>query len=217
MTSNCILQLWLRCCLSLQQQVEVSIPKLYGSILSRLPYLRFSALVKTFKVVGLHTVRYNEHEWSYLSIEQRLMKAAKSSGGLSGGRMRTHESGHKLWTATLNQMALINESVYEAIADLSNKRTTTKASSANHSDLSKSYRKILQRLPSCCVGLKIQLISTNLKTRLKCYRTHRVSYHRKRRIMSTQKIAFQLVLPSRKSWMARALSISFELKAKSET
>ena len=95
--------------------------------------------------------------------------------------MRTHESGHKLWTATLNQMALINESVYEAIADLSNKRTTTKASSANHSDLSKSYRKILQRLPSCCVGLKIQLILTNLKTRLKCYRTQRVSYHRKRR------------------------------------
>ena len=65
------------------------------------------------------------------------MKAAKSSGGLSGGRMRTHESARKLWTATLNQMALINESVDEAIADLSNKRTT-KASSANHSDPSKS-------------------------------------------------------------------------------
>ena len=52
--------------------------------------------------------------------------------------MRTHESAHKLWTATLNQTALINESVDEAIADLSNKRTTTKAFSANHSDLSKS-------------------------------------------------------------------------------
>ena len=34
--------------------------------------------------------------------------------------------------------------------------------------------------------------------------------------MSTQKIAFQLVLFFRKSLMARALSISFELKAKSE-
>ena len=123
--------------------------------------------------------------------------------------MRTHESAYKLWTATLNQMALINESVDEAIADLSNKRTTTKASSANDSDLSKSSVQ-KKRLPSCCVGLKIQLISTNLKTRLKCYRTQRVSYHRKRRIMSTQKITFQLVLPSRKSWMARALSISFE-------
>ena len=76
--------------------------------------------------------------WTDLSIEQRLMKAAKSSGGLSGGRMQTHESAHKLWTATLNQMALINESVDEAIADLSNKRTTPNASSTNHSDLSKS-------------------------------------------------------------------------------
>ena len=35
-------------------------------------------------------------------------------------------------------MALINESVNDAIADLSNKRTTTKASNATHSDLSKS-------------------------------------------------------------------------------
>ena len=103
--------------------------------------IQYGALVKTFKVVSLHTVRYNEHEWSGVwtdpSIEQRLMKAAKSSGGFSGGRMRTHESAHKLWTATLYQMALINESVDEAIADLPNKRTT-KASSANHSDLSKS-------------------------------------------------------------------------------
>ena len=46
-----------------------------------------------------------------LSIEQRLMKAAKSSGGLTGGRMRNHEAAHKLWTATLNQMALINQSM----------------------------------------------------------------------------------------------------------
>ena len=42
-------------------------------------------------------------------------------------------------------------------------------------------RKILQRISSCCVGLKIQLILTNLKTRLKCYRTQRVSCHRKRK------------------------------------
>ena len=38
--------------------------------------IQYGALVKTFKVVGLHTVRYNEHEWSDLSIEQRLMNAA---------------------------------------------------------------------------------------------------------------------------------------------
>ena len=40
-----------------------------------------------------------------MSIEQRLMKAAKSLGDLSGGIMHTHDYAHKLWTATLNQMA----------------------------------------------------------------------------------------------------------------
>ena len=52
--------------------------------------------------------------------------------------MRTDESAHKLWTATLNQMALVNESIDEAISDFSNKTNPTKASCATHSDLSKS-------------------------------------------------------------------------------
>ena len=38
----------------------------------------------------------------------------------------------------LNQMALINKNIDEAISDLSNKRNPTKASSATHSDFSKS-------------------------------------------------------------------------------
>ena len=38
----------------------------------------------------------------------------------------------------LNQMALINESIDEAISDKTNKRNPTKASSATYSDLSKS-------------------------------------------------------------------------------
>ena len=37
--------------------------------------IQYEALVKTFKIVGLHTVRYNEHEWS--------------SEGLPGVRLRT--------------------------------------------------------------------------------------------------------------------------------
>ena len=45
--------------------------------------VQHGALLKTFKVVGLHTVRYTDHEWSGiwtdLSIEQQLMNAAKSS------------------------------------------------------------------------------------------------------------------------------------------
>ena len=40
--------------------------------------IQYGALVKTFKVVGLHTVQYIDHEWSGvwtdLSIEQRLTK-----------------------------------------------------------------------------------------------------------------------------------------------
>ena len=43
--------------------------------------IQYGSLVKTFKVVGLYTVQYTDHEWSGvwtdLSIEQRLMKAAK--------------------------------------------------------------------------------------------------------------------------------------------
>ena len=69
--------------------------------------------------------------------------------------MRTHESAHKLCTATLNQIALINESINEAISDLSNKRNPTKASSAT-TQISANLLciKILQCLPSCSVGLK---------------------------------------------------------------
>ena len=87
--------------------------------------------------------------------------------------MRTHESTHKLWTATLNKMALINESIDKAISDLSNKRNPTKASSATHSDFSKSsLRKNIAAFIKLLCWL-IHLISTNLKTRLKCYRSQR--------------------------------------------
>ena len=71
---------------------------------------QYSVLIKRFKVIGHHTVRYTDHEWSGeltdLSIEQRLKKAAKSPGGLSGGQMHSQGSANKLWT-TLNQMAYI--------------------------------------------------------------------------------------------------------------
>ena len=92
--------------------------------------VKYGSLIKTFKVIGLHTVRYTDHEWSGVwtdfSIEQRLMKAAKSSGGLTGGRMRSHERAHQLWTATLNQMALINQSMDDAITDVSTKKSPKK-------------------------------------------------------------------------------------------
>ena len=37
------------------------------------------------------------------------MKAAKSEGGLSRGKMRDSDSGHKCWVQTLNHFADINQ------------------------------------------------------------------------------------------------------------
>ena len=114
--------------------------------------VQYGALLKTFKVVGLHTVRYKDHEWSGvwtdLLIEQRVMRAAKSSGSLSGGRMRTQNSADKLWTANLNQMALINKSIDGTICDWSKTRKQSKA--ALHPDLTKSaVKKNIERLNKC--------------------------------------------------------------------
>ena len=102
--------------------------------------LEYGALIKTFKVLGLHTVRYTDHEWSGiwtdLAIEQQLMRAVKSSGGLTGGRLRNQESAHMLWTGTLNQMALVNKSFEDAIHRISKRKEPSKA--VCHGDLSKS-------------------------------------------------------------------------------
>lgn len=50
--------------------------------------------------------------------------------------MRNRESAHKLWVATLNQMALINQSFGDSLANSSKRGVPTKA--AIHSDLTKS-------------------------------------------------------------------------------
>ena len=71
-----------------------------------------SAIIKTFKESGSDVVRYSSYEWSGLwsdlSIEQTLMKAAKSEGGISSGRFRNGESAYRLWVQTLSHMAMIN-------------------------------------------------------------------------------------------------------------
>ena len=46
--------------------------------------------------------------WCDISIEQTLMKAAKSEGGLSRGRMRNSDSSHKCWVQTLSHFADVN-------------------------------------------------------------------------------------------------------------
>ena len=62
---------------------------------------------------GNHVVRYSSHEWSgtwcYICTEQTLMKAAKSQGGLSIGRMRNVFSGHKCWVFTLSILSDVNQ------------------------------------------------------------------------------------------------------------
>ena len=66
-------------------------------------------------VVRNHVVRYSCHDlsgiWCDICIEQRLMKAAKSEGGLSRGRMRNSDSGHKC----LNHFADVNQRMEEGV------------------------------------------------------------------------------------------------------
>ena len=43
------------------------------------------------------------------------MKAARSEGGLSRGRMRNSDSGHKCWVQTLNHFADVNQHMEEGV------------------------------------------------------------------------------------------------------
>ena len=58
------------------------------------------SLFEMFNVDGLHTVRYSTYEWSGvwtdMPIEQNFMKACKSSGGLTSGRLRNAQSAEPL-------------------------------------------------------------------------------------------------------------------------
>ena len=72
-----------------------------------------------FTAHGNHVVRYFSHEWSGtwwdICIEQTLMKAAKSEGGLSRGRMRNSFSCHKCWVLTLNHFSDVNQWMEEDV------------------------------------------------------------------------------------------------------
>lgn len=74
---------------------------------------------EVFEKYGSHVVRYSGHEWSGtwcdICIEQKLMKAAKSEGGLSRGRMKNSDSGHKCWVQTLNHFANVNQHMEEGV------------------------------------------------------------------------------------------------------
>lgn len=70
-------------------------------------------ICSTFLIKGLHTVRYTNDEWggvwSDLAIEQKFMREAKTSGGLTGGRFRVDRtSAHSVYCSTLNHMVEVN-------------------------------------------------------------------------------------------------------------
>ncbi|KAK0144248.1 Polyserase-2 [Merluccius polli] len=67
--------------------------RLYCQLMKQLETLpAYKEIFKSFNAHGNHVVRYSSHDWSGtwcdICIEQTLMKAAKSEGGLSRGRMR---------------------------------------------------------------------------------------------------------------------------------
>jgi len=68
--------------------------------------------LKGLKPMRTHAVHYSCYEWSGTwcdtCIEQKLMKVAKSEGGLTRGRIRNSDSGIKCWIQTLNLFSYIN-------------------------------------------------------------------------------------------------------------
>jgi len=79
----------------------------------------YKEIFESFNSCGNHVVRYSCHDWSGawfdICIEQTLMKAAKSEGGLSRGRMRYCASGHKCWVQTLNHFSDVNLRILKGV------------------------------------------------------------------------------------------------------
>ena len=74
--------------------------QLYVQIMQR-NITTYTSAKNIFQVHKLHSVRYNKFEWSGiwtdLSIEQTLMRAIKSRGGLTGGKKRNQKSAYQVW------------------------------------------------------------------------------------------------------------------------
>ncbi|KAI4804826.1 hypothetical protein KUCAC02_026439, partial [Chaenocephalus aceratus] len=93
--------------------------RLYCQLMKQLETLpAYKETFKSFTAHGNHVVRYSSHDWSGtwcdICIEQTLMKSAKSEGGLSRGRMRHSDSGHKCWVLTLNHFSNVNQRMEES-------------------------------------------------------------------------------------------------------
>ena len=95
--------------------------RLYCQLMKELETLpAYKDTLEHFLAHGNHVVRYSSHEWfdtwCDICIEQTLMKAAKSEGGLSRGRMRNSFSGHKCWVLTLSHFSDINQRLEEDVS-----------------------------------------------------------------------------------------------------
>ena len=94
---------------------------LYCQLMKELETLpAYKDTLEHFLAYGNHVVCYSSHEWSGtwcdICIEQTLMKAAKSEGGLSRGRMRNSFSGQKCWVLTLSHFSDINQRLEEDVS-----------------------------------------------------------------------------------------------------
>ena len=95
--------------------------RLYCQLMKELETLpAYKDTLQRLTAHGNHVVRYSSHEWSGtwcdICIEQTLMKAAKSQGGLSRGRMRNSFSGHKCWVLTLSHLSDVNQRMEEDVS-----------------------------------------------------------------------------------------------------
>lgn len=93
---------------------------LYCQLMKQLKTLtEYKKTFENFTAHGNHVVRYSCHDWSGtwcdICIEQKLMKAAKSEGGLSRRRMKNSDSGHKCGVNTLNHFSDINQRMEEGV------------------------------------------------------------------------------------------------------
>ena len=74
---------------------------------------------------GNHTTRYNSDQFSGQfsdqTIEGTLMRSAKSSGGLTRGRLR-NESSMKIWSDTYSHLKLLADKMVEMIGGKRKKR-----------------------------------------------------------------------------------------------
>ena len=107
-----------------------------------------------FTAHGNHIMRYSSHDWSGtwcdICIEQTLMKAAKSEGGLSRGRMRNSDSGHKCCVLKLL-----------TLSHLSNINRCMEADANTHAPLHRDLGKTQMKRDAVAVALALQWFEEN--------------------------------------------------------